>query len=119
MQRCLAFLRTLTCLMLCTALLVMTLNASAAHDPAHAIAAAETLQTGIDHGHSHDDPTDLYWDLHGHAEDVIDHDHSVAALLLSPESSGFAYSPLRWRPARIAPPSPPVLSSERPPRGLA
>lgn len=34
-----------------------------------------------EHGHSHGFEEDLYWALHGHSHDVVDHDHSQVLLL--------------------------------------
>ena len=33
------------------------------------------------HGHSHGFEEDLFWALHGHSHDVVDHDHNQVLLL--------------------------------------
>ena len=77
---------------------------------------AEHTEMIAEHSHSHGFEEDLYWALHGHSHDMVDHDHSQALLALgagSQPSWGYRDN-LRLRPSSYGPHR--VYLIERPPR---
>lgn len=74
-------LQQILTIILCLSLAVW----SAAPSFAHAPVIIDTLQDHLDmikdHGHSHGFDEDIFWAMHGHSHDVVDHDHSQAFLV--------------------------------------
>ena len=71
---------------LCLSLIVWSVMPSFTHAPS----VFETIQDHMtmveEHGHSHGFEEDLYWALHGHSHDVVDHDHNQVLLLTGTSS---------------------------------
>jgi hypothetical protein len=76
----------------------------------------EHAEVVAEHGHSHGVQEDLYWALHGHSPDVVDHDHSQALLTVSGGSDGAAEFGEEWRLRPSSGGSSGVFRIERPPR---
>lgn len=90
----------------------------------HSNASHDSLSTQpqmtADHGHSHGEIADLFWQLHGHGHNVIDHDHSHAFIEPAvgqrdiPKSIDQAAPPTDMRGATKAPPTlPPRIAPIR------
>lgn len=74
------------------------------------------LQVVADHGHTHGLEEDIFWALHGHSHDSVDHDHSPAFVqVISPISVCKEFSD-RWQCPTFDLPSPLPYLIERPPR---
>ncbi|SRR6056297_1961501 len=111
--------RPLLCVLICAALVASSLSTITGHSPQGLWSASQLAATVTEHGHGHDHNAleDLWTALHGHAHDVVDHDHSPIALP-RPSDGGFAHGEKAalWRPLtqRIA--SGLTEPLERPPR---
>ncbi|KJS39353.1 MAG: hypothetical protein VR70_08285 [Rhodospirillaceae bacterium BRH_c57] len=68
--------------LLCLSLVVWSVMPSVNHAPSVIETLQEYAEVIATHGHSHGLEEDLYWALHGHSHDVVDHDHSQALLVL-------------------------------------
>jgi len=64
----------------CIALAVWSVMPSFTHVPTVFETIQDHLEMVEDHGHSHGFEEDLYWAMHGHSHDVVDHDHNQAFL---------------------------------------
>ena len=86
----------------------------------HAPAVFETIQDHLemiaDHGHSHGFEEDLYWAMHGHSQDMADHDHSQALLAFGDRSHPTCTHRDAWRLKASPGGGHHNLGIERPPR---
>ena len=72
---------------LCVSLIHMSLVNIQRHTPQDLIEFSKHKQQQLtDHGHTHSDFEDLFWLLHGHSHDNIDHDHSAVVFSLPPST---------------------------------
>lgn len=78
--------------LLCLSLVVWSVLPAATHTPTVFETIQDHLEMIADHGHPHGFEEDLYWAMHGHGHDVVDHDHSQALLTLIEHSdTSFAF----------------------------
>lgn len=73
-------LRRLFIVLTCTAVIVWSVMPWFAHAPTVFETIHDHLEMVEDHGHSHGFEEDLYWAMHVHSHDVVDHDHNQAFL---------------------------------------
>lgn len=64
--------------LLCLSLAIWSVAPAIAHASTLVDTLQEHAQMIADHGHSHGLEEDIAWAAHGHAHDVVDHDHSPA-----------------------------------------
>lgn len=64
--------------LLCVSFLIWSIVPSINHTPTVLETIQDYLEMVEDHGHSHGFEEDLYWAMHGHSHDVVDHDHNQA-----------------------------------------
>lgn len=109
-------LRRLFALLTCFALVVWSVVPSLTHAPSMFETVQDHLEMIADHGHSHGFEEDLYWAMHGHSDDMADHDHNQAFLTPSRSSETSAEFSEPW--LRIASTSGPTrqFRIDRPPR---
>lgn len=91
------YLKRLLVIALAVGMVLSANSRMAAHNVGEMMNIVDEHHAAIeDHGHAHDDITDLRHAYHGHTHDVIDHDHNTAVLL--PRMSAEAFSPTstRW-----------------------
>ncbi|MEZ5747613.1 MAG: hypothetical protein R3E00_13800 [Paracoccaceae bacterium] len=107
--------RILTAL-LCLSFFGWSILPSLSHVPRIAETLEEHAQMVVDHGHSHGFAEDLFWALHGHSHDAIDHDHSPALAVASASAGAWpaAQDPWRLRASHSGPHR--IFRIERPPR---
>ncbi|WP_171096736.1 MULTISPECIES: hypothetical protein [unclassified Ruegeria] len=108
---------------LCLALVVWSVTPSFSHAPAifetiqdHLEMVEDHLEMVEDHGHSHGFEEDLFWAMHGHSHDVVDHDHNQAFLTSGPGIAPEFHLGEAWR--RLASANGPTrqFRIDRPPR---
>lgn len=73
--------------LLCLSLMLWTVLPSASHTPTVIETVQEHMEMIAEHGHSHGFEEDLFWAMHGHSHDNVDHDHSQMILLASGNST--------------------------------
>ena len=83
--------------LLCFSLVVWSVAPSATHAPKVLQTINDHLEMIADHGHSHGFEEDLFWALHGHSHDVVDHDHSQVVLSASIGVGAFYVAKDKWR----------------------
>ena len=66
----------------CAAFLLWTVLPSSGYLTKTVLADLVELSSVEHHGHSHEPSHDVFWDLHGHPHDQIDHDHNSFSLVL-------------------------------------
>lgn len=79
------------------ALAIWSIAPSFAHAPAIFETVQDHLEMIQDHGHSHGFEEDLYWAMHGHSHDVVDHDHSQAFLVGGNKADPYPDLATTWR----------------------
>ena len=101
---------------LCLSLVVWSVMPSLTHAPTVFQTIQDHLAMIEDHNHSHGFEEDLYWAMHGHNHDVVDHDHSQAFLMPNPETGPSTTFSEPW--LRIASTNGPTrqFRIDRPPR---
>lgn len=89
-------------------------------EPAHVPTVLETLQEHatfiVEHGHSHGFAEDLAAAIHGHSHDAMEHDHSLATLVIAPGTQFICAESTLDRPPPSGACSGLLLRIERPPR---
>ena len=68
------------------ALVAWSVAPASAHVPKLIETSSERAEEVAEHGHAHGDFADTFWGLHGHAHDVVDHDHAPAVLIAPTEA---------------------------------
>lgn len=103
----------------CAILLLWIVLPSSGHLTKTVLADLVALNSIEHHGHSHESDEDLFWNLHGHPHDQIDHDHNAFSLVLS--QVGIISAPsMRSKDSWGVPAYPREPAAiERPPRPLA
>ena len=116
MNSTLAISRHALAALICLLLVVWSVMPSLSHAPTVFQTIQDHLDMVEDHGHSHGFEEDLYWAMHGHSHDVVDHDHSQAFLMPNPETRPSSAFSEPW--LRIASTNGPTrqFRIERPPR---
>lgn len=102
--------------LLCLMLVIWSLLPATHHAPKIAETVTDHIEMIADHGHSHGFFEDMFWAMHGHGNDVVDHDHSKVFLVLGSKPEGPVVMRDNWTLARTD-----VLKSvpfriDRPPR---
>ena len=80
MQNVRAHSRFVLGILLCLSLAAWSMLPFSSHSPVVFETIHEHLEMVESHGHSHGFEEDLFWAMHGHSHDVMDHDHSQAFL---------------------------------------
>ena len=80
MEQAQGYIKALGIAVLCFALLLWSAMPAFTHAPTIFETIDDHLEMVEDHGHSHGFEEDLYWAMHGHSHDVIDHDHNHVSL---------------------------------------
>lgn len=92
-----AMVRSVTVALLCLSLAVWAALPSFTHAPSIVETIQDHLEMVEEHGHSHGLEDDLFWALHGHGHDVVDHDHNQAFLMSSMGTGAFTGPCETWR----------------------
>ena len=103
-------------ILLCVAVLAWSLAPTTDHSPRVAEVLTEHAEMGADHGHSHGLAEDLWWAIHGHHHDTIDHDHSPGVLLRPLQEAIVPVKRVRWRPFMVSAVSDAPDPPRKPPR---
>jgi hypothetical protein len=101
---------------LCASLVMWSVMPTLGHAPAVFETIQDHLEMVEEHGHSHGFAEDLFWAMHGHSHDVLDHDHSQAVLIPGPTEQTLLETTDLWQMG--PPPTGPTFAYliERPPR---
>lgn len=83
--------------LICLSVVVWSVMPVATHAPTMLETLQDHAEMIADHGHSHGLEEDLFWAIHGHSHDAVDHDHSQAFLPLDDGSQPTAGSRDAWR----------------------
>lgn len=82
---------------LCLSLAIWSAAPSFSHAPSIIETVQEHLDMIKDHGHSHGFEEDIFWAMHGHSHDVVDHDHSQAFLVVGDKAAPNPELTTTWR----------------------
>lgn len=103
-------------ILLCVAVLAWSFAPSTGHSPDYLEVLTEHAEMVSEHGHYHGLAEDLWWAIHGHHHDTVDHDHSPGALLLPLQENTIPVKRLWWRPLMVSAVSSAPDPPRRPPR---
>lgn len=103
-------------ILLCVAVLAWSLAPTTGHSPRVAEVLTKHAEMVADHGHSHGLAEDLWWAIHGHHHDTVDHDHSPGVLLRPLQENTVSLKRFRWRPLMVSAVSDTPDPPRRPPR---